>query len=339
MLSGMYTLKQMEAFYWSAELGSFAASSKKLHTTQSAIAKRVAELEVFSGAPLLDRKTKQLVLTPRGRQLLELAQETLELSSRVVQKIASPQSFEGVVRLGVTELVGLTSLAPLIDQVSRSFPQLQLMPEIDGGVTLYQRLGDDTLDMAIMPGPFWSYEYDCVPLGSIRNEWMASPALGLDPAIMLAPRDLVAYPVITQPTNSALSHLYDAWFTEQGLSVNRVLTCNNMVVVARLTMLGLGISYLPPALFTPMVERGELVQLRVAPHLPRVHYYAVFKKNLMSPNVAKVIEIAQAVCHFDAQAPQGSDWVATMPAATRGATRESDREQAVSAARRPRSHR
>ncbi len=339
MLSGMYTLKQMEAFYWSAELGSFAASSKKLHTTQSAIAKRVAELEVFSGAPLLDRKTKQLVLTPRGRQLLELAQETLELSSRVVQKIASPQSFEGVVRLGVTELVGLTSLAPLIDQVSRSFPQLQLMPEIDGGVTLYQRLGDDTLDMAIMPGPFWSYEYDCVPLGSIRNEWMASPALGLDPAITLAPRDLVAYPVITQPTNSALSHLYDAWFTEQGLSVNRVLTCNNMVVVARLTMLGLGISYLPPALFTPMVERGELVQLRVAPHLPRVHYYAVFKKNLMSPNVAKVIEIAQAVCHFDAQAPQGSDWVATMPAATRGATRESDREQAVSAARRPRSHR
>ena len=316
MLSGMYTLKQMEAFYWSAQLGSFSASSRKLHTTQSAIAKRVGELEAFCGTPLLDRKTKQLVLTPRGRQLMALAQETLELSSRVVQQLASPQSFEGVVRLGVTELVGLTWLAPLIDQVSRSFPQLTLMPEIDGGVTLYQRLAEDTLDMAIMPGPFWSYEYDCVPLGSIRNEWIASPALGLDPAVTLAPRDLVAHPVITQPINSALSHLYDAWFTEQGLAVNRVLTCNNMVVVARLTMLGLGISYLPPALFAPMVERGELVQLRVSPVSPRVHYYAVFKKNVVNPTVAKVIEIAQAVCDFDAQEQHGSQWVAMMPAAT-----------------------
>ncbi len=316
MLSGMYTLKQMEAFYWSAQLGSFSASSRKLHTTQSAIAKRVAELEAFSGMPLLDRKTKQLVLTPRGRQMMELAQETLELSSRVVQQLASAQSFEGVVRLGVTELVGLTWLAPLIDQVSRSYPQLTLMPEIDGGVTLYRKLAEDTLDMAIMPGPFWSYEYDCVPLGSIRNEWMASPALGFDPSVTLAPRDLVAHPVITQPVNSALSHLYDAWFTEQGLAVNRVLTCNNMVVVARLTMLGLGISYLPPALFSPMVERGELVQLRVSPDLPRVHYYAVFRKNVVSPTVAKVIEIAQAVCDFDAQEQQGSQWVATMPSAT-----------------------
>ena len=135
-------------------------------------------------------------------------------------------------------------------------------------------------------------------------------------AVTLAPRDLVAHPVITQPVNSALSHLYDAWFTEQGLAVNRVLTCNNMVVVARLTMLGLGISYLPPALFSPMVERGELVQLRVSPDLPRVHYYAVFRKNVVSPTVAKVIEIAQAVCDFDAQEQQGSQWVATMPSAT-----------------------
>ncbi len=45
--AAMYTLKQLEAFYWSSELGSFSASSRKLHTTQSAVAKRVGELEAF----------------------------------------------------------------------------------------------------------------------------------------------------------------------------------------------------------------------------------------------------------------------------------------------------
>ncbi|MFP3741188.1 LysR substrate-binding domain-containing protein, partial [Burkholderia sp. SIMBA_019] len=79
----------------------------------------------------------------------------------IVQNMADPASFEGVVRLGVTELVGMTWLARLVSQISLRYPRVQLMPEIDGGITLYERLEQDQLDVAIMPGPFWSYQYDC----------------------------------------------------------------------------------------------------------------------------------------------------------------------------------
>ena len=174
--AAMYTLKQLEAFYWSSELGSFSASSRKLHTTQSAVAKRVGELEAFAGAPLFERRAKKLVLTAQGRKLFELAREMLDLNSRIVQNMADPASFEGVVRLGVTELVGMTWLARLVSQISLRYPKVQLMPEIDGGITLYERLEQDQLDLAIMPGPFWSYQYDCVHLLSlihIMMEWRA----------------------------------------------------------------------------------------------------------------------------------------------------------------------
>ncbi|VFR26708.1 LysR-family transcriptional regulator [plant metagenome] len=297
--SAMYTLKQMEAFYWSAVLGSFSASSQKLHTTQSAIAKRVAELESFAGGPLLNRQTRSLTLTAQGRKLFDLAGEMLELNTRIALRMGDAHTLAGTVRLGATELIGLTWLATLIDQSTRRYPRLQLLPEIDGGMTLYKRLAEDSLDVALMPGPFWSYEYDCVPLASIRNVWMASPRLGIDTSQVLSPFDLVQHPVITQPTNSALTHLYDAWFAEQGMGVKRVLTCNSLGLVAQLTMLGLGISYLPPSYFAPLTSRGDLVQLNVAPDLPRVHYYAVYKKTVMSPLVAKVIEMAQEVCNFE----------------------------------------
>ncbi len=295
----MYTLKQIEAFYWSSLLGSFSASAKKLHATQSAIAKRVTELEAFVGDPLLERRPGELVLTQHGRRLFGLAEELLELNSRILQKMVDPASFEGVLRLGATELVGLTWLAKLIDQVNRHYPRIQLLPEIDGGVTLYNRLGDGALDLVIMPGPFWSYEYDCVPLASVHNVWMASPKLELDANTLLSPHDLVSFPVITQPTNSALSHLYDAWFTEQGLSVNRVLTCNSLGVVAQLTMLGLGVSYLPSSYFAPLVDSGELRKLSVTPDLPRVHYYVVYKKSVLSPLQSAIIELARQVCDFE----------------------------------------
>ncbi|KAG1250386.1 hypothetical protein G6F68_012830 [Rhizopus microsporus] len=259
--AAMYTLKQLEAFYWSSELGSFSASSRKLHTTQSAVAKRVGELEAFAGSPLFERRAKKLVMTPQGRKLFELAREMLDLNSRIVQNMADPASFEGVLRLGVTELVGMTWLARLINQISQRYPRVQLMPEIDGGITLYERLEQDQIDLAIMPGPFWSYQYDCTHLGAVTNVWMASPALDIDFAARLPPPDPAPYPVIAQPPNAALSPLYDAGCAEQGLPVKRVLTCNSLGMMAQLTMLGLGISYLPgartcpPSITTPGTRR------------------------------------------------------------------------------------
>lgn len=36
------TLKQLEAFYWAARLGTFAIAAERLHVTQSTLSKRVA---------------------------------------------------------------------------------------------------------------------------------------------------------------------------------------------------------------------------------------------------------------------------------------------------------
>ena len=39
------TLKQLEAFYLAATLGSFAIAAQRIHVTQSSLSKRIAELE------------------------------------------------------------------------------------------------------------------------------------------------------------------------------------------------------------------------------------------------------------------------------------------------------
>ena len=64
-------------------------------------------------------------------------------------------------------------------------------------------------------------------------------------------------------------------------------------------MLGLGISYLPGAYFAPLVERGLLRQLDVQPDLPTINYYAVYKKHLVNPVAATVIDIARQECAFE----------------------------------------
>jgi len=294
----MYTLKQIEAFYWSCQLGSFSTSAKKLHTTQSAVAKRVAELESFTGEPLLVRSAP-FKLTPAGQRLLPLAQEMLSLNNRILETLADHAGLEGVIKLGTTELIGLTWLAPLIHEVRHRYPKLQLIPEMDGGITLYERLRRNEIDIAILPGPFWSYEFSSVYLGSVSKVWMASPALAIDNSGPLSMRDLMHYPVISQPATSAAAQMYDVWYADEGLTFERVITCNNLGMIARLTMMGLGISHLHNVYFRPLVEAGLLQQLDVQPPLPDVRYYAVYRKGAVDTITSKLLELMQEVCDFD----------------------------------------
>ena len=47
------TLKQLEAFYLAARLGTFALAAARIHVTQSSLSKRIAELEKGGGTTKL----------------------------------------------------------------------------------------------------------------------------------------------------------------------------------------------------------------------------------------------------------------------------------------------
>lgn len=51
------TVKQMEALYWITNLGTFEKAALRLNTSQSAISKRVQELEGLTGITVFDRRS------------------------------------------------------------------------------------------------------------------------------------------------------------------------------------------------------------------------------------------------------------------------------------------
>lgn len=295
----MYSIKQLEAFCWSAHLGSFTAAAKRLNASQSAIAKRVNELERFVGSPLFDRGPKSLQTTQAGLKLLSLGEELLAVHARVVRGMANISGFEGTLRIGATELIGLTWLPDLIQEIKQQFPNVLIEPEIDGGVKLYDQLARCGIDIALMPGPFSSPQFDSVNLGVVRNAWMASAQSDTAFPDQLTPDDIAELPVIVQPAHSALTQLYESWFKETGFLLNRVLPCNSLGMVAQLTMYGLGISYLPVDYFTAWINDERLRILNVRPALPPVSYFAFYRKNDPSLLISNVIEIAVAACNFE----------------------------------------
>src|ERR1043165_6680375 len=79
----MVSLRQLEALHWIEQLGTFERAAAHLNTTQSAISKRIQELEHATGLNLFDRSQRGARLTERGEELVAIAREMLLLSDRV----------------------------------------------------------------------------------------------------------------------------------------------------------------------------------------------------------------------------------------------------------------
>src|SRR6266478_8910072 len=69
--------RQLRAFCVLARTGSFTATARELHLTQSGVSHSMKALESDVGCRLLDRMGKKVILTQAGEQLLHHAQRIL----------------------------------------------------------------------------------------------------------------------------------------------------------------------------------------------------------------------------------------------------------------------
>jgi len=69
--------KQIEAFVWVADLGSFRHAAERLNTTQPNISTRISNLEEMIGAKVMERDAGSVRLTAKGRELLEEARHII----------------------------------------------------------------------------------------------------------------------------------------------------------------------------------------------------------------------------------------------------------------------
>src|SRR6185436_5274033 len=122
------TLKQLEAFYLAANLGSFALAAQRLHITQSSLSKRIAELETAVDRDLFDRSTKRAQLTEAGQRLMPQVSEMLQMKEGIRAAAQSDGALSGTCRFGISELGALTWLPAFVSRVRRDHPQLQLQP-------------------------------------------------------------------------------------------------------------------------------------------------------------------------------------------------------------------
>jgi len=290
-----FTYRQLETFLHCARHRSFNAAAVQLHTTQSAVSKRIAEIEAQLGSPLLLRSARGLTLTPAGRRLLGFAEEAQALWSRVELAFAPDQTLRGSFRVGVTELTALTWLAPLMQRVAQEHPEISIEPVVDAGVRLFEQLQAQQLDVCIMPGTFWGADYTTVRIGEVEEIWVVSPRVKVPRA--LKPAQFAAYPVLEEFSGAAKSRFYEEWRAKHGYRFGKVMFTNSTTLLRGLTVRGFGIAQLSREYVGSDLKAGRLREVKTE-RLPPMVYSAVYRTATAGAALVRVVELAVECCDF-----------------------------------------
>ncbi len=120
----------LEAFIAVAETGSFSAAAERVHVTQPAISKRIAQLEEQLDCRLFDRFSRTIYLTEAGHALRPRAERILRELADTRQAIHDLSGqVAGKLHIAISHHIGLHRLPPVLKRFAGLNPEVSL--EVD----------------------------------------------------------------------------------------------------------------------------------------------------------------------------------------------------------------
>ncbi|SAK63381.1 LysR family transcriptional regulator [Caballeronia glebae] len=289
----MLTIKQLEAFFWVARLGTVDRAASKLHITQSAATKRLQELESMVIEPLFDSQRSKAKLSLKGQELLELCKDLLEGVAHLDELQSSTRSVARILQIGITELVATTWFPLFIRKMKEVYPNVVVQPELMHlSVELRTKVLDGSLDIAFVPETDTQRTLARVELNSVPFAWFCAPGLfPKDTPVTL--QQLSSAAVIEQDERSIITQLCRRLFSEAGVEPRRVFGGSSVLAMAGLIEAGIGISCLPESIVSNYVHSGRLQMVHTRPPAPSLRYCTVFMNNPQSGIGYSIAEIAR----------------------------------------------
>ena len=114
----------VQAFIGIAEHGGFQKAADALHITQTALTRRLQNIESFLGVKLVERTTRSVALTRVGQDFLPQARRLLtELSMALFEIQENGKALRGDVSMACVPTAGVQFLPRIIQQYSARYPE------------------------------------------------------------------------------------------------------------------------------------------------------------------------------------------------------------------------
>jgi DNA-binding transcriptional LysR family regulator len=279
----MENLADIAVFVQVVRSGSFTGAAEHLELSKAVVSKYVSRLEKRLGARLLHRTTRRLTLTEAGEALFGRSAGALseleDAEKDIAQLAGAPR---GRLRVTAPTYFGSVSLAPLLKDFIRRYPEITLELELD------DRLVDmvkERFDVAVRISSAPDSTLVARRLAASPLVIVASPAYFRRQGAPEAPADLSAhaclgYSVARMPNEWRFRGPKGRWI---GVTIQSRLYCNNDFALKQAALDGAGIGLFPRFFVARELADGRLVQALPAYGMPLLSISAVYASRRQLP--------------------------------------------------------
>ena len=264
-----YSLRQLRVFVTVAQAKSFSRAGEIIGLSQSAVSHSVKELELQTGVRLLDRTTREVVLTEAGQQLaarLERILDELSTTLRDVGRVG--QQLSGTVRVAASQTISAHLIPHCIAHSNHRYPEIKFVLHDRPQQWVLESIRQGEVDFGIVIDPGAATDLECETVLSepflllCRDD---HPFAGRDSVSWL---ELEGQRLVLQDYASGSRPLIDAALAGFSVEANIVQEIGHPATLFPMVESGIGISVLP-ALALPLPQGNHLQIKRLTPVVER----------------------------------------------------------------------
>ena len=288
-----YSLKQLRVFVAIARHGSFSRAGEAIGLTQSAVSHSVKELEAEVGVRLLDRTTREVVLTDAGLRLANRVERLLdELQAALLDARSFGVQRSGTVRVATSQTISAHLMPQCIAAGEREYPEIRIMLRDQAQQQVLRSVRNAEVDFGIVVDPVQAVDLEC-------------EAVLHEPFLLLCRDDhpfaarqevrwsaLNGCRLVLQDYASGSRPLIDSALRQQGVEAQVVQEIGHPATLFPMVAEGIGISIFP-ALALPLPEGGRLRVRRLVPEINRALMLVRRKNRSLTPAAEAIWQVAR----------------------------------------------
>ncbi|ATX78707.1 LysR family transcriptional regulator, hydrogen peroxide-inducible genes activator [Mariprofundus aestuarium] len=259
------TIKQLKYLIALDEHLHFGKASASCFISQSAFSIAIKELETVLNVQLVDRTNKSVVITEAGRAVISQARHCIR-DLEVLMSIASSEQepLSGKLTLGVIPTIAPFLLPPLIPEVLKQFPKLQLFLREDKTAVIHEQLLDGKLDLILVALPFQMRGMTVMPL--FKDPFLL--ACRRESRWINAGVDLASLPdesiLLLEDGHCLRDHALEACHLRNSNQINR-FSATSLQTLLQMVVADLGITFLPAMAKGSLIGDNSALELHPLP--------------------------------------------------------------------------
>ena len=257
-------LIDLEAFVSVVDRGSIVAAAAHLHLTQSAVTRRIQNLEDALNSPLLDRQTRPLQPTRAGQETYEFAKPVLSSVNDLKTGIMRGGEPSGDFRFGMSRALGDLAIGLPIRSLRADLPKVRIQAFVQWSGVLLERLATRALDCAVV----------LLPEGSLPQSSLVSECIGAVPFTIVAAKsmrlsqhatleELASHPWVLNPHGCGARQVLESAFLQRGLPFVAAVEAEGYELQLSLISDGVGLGLMIPQVFQSSALRRHIKPVTV----------------------------------------------------------------------------